>query len=174
MAANVSGNRQGTTSVLELDEVLDEVRVQVGRLLDVSGLHVVLYDDKTRCCTLSCVMTAGKSRLNGSVPTSRQRLTDWVIRHQQSLLLRDYPNDPVPCGQPCAGMETRRSRNDQVLLGVPLIVRDKVIGAVFVQSYQPNCFGETDQQVLTTVASQVSTGLKTPAVFEFRGESENT
>ena len=156
-----------TTSVLELDQVLEQVHKQVGRLMDASGLHIALYDDINRILCFELCFDRGKRQAKWRHPfTSDKGLTDWVIGNSQPLLVRDYPNDslPVPAHERHYGDESDQEVT-RSWLGVPLVVRDKVIGAITVQSYRPHQFDETDQKILATVASQVAIAIENARLF---------
>jgi GAF domain-containing protein/response regulator of citrate/malate metabolism len=159
---------KATTLILDFDQVLEEVRRQIARLMDVSGLHVVLYDEENQMLRFELCFDRGKKQAKWQRPfASEEGLTDWVIGNLQPLLLRDYPNDPlpVPAHERHYGDELDQEVS-RSWLGVPLNVRDKVIGAITVQSYEPHRFDETDQQILFTVASQIAIAIENARLFE--------
>jgi len=164
---------KATTSVLEFDQVLEEICDQVGRLMDVSGLHVALYDEENQMLHFELCFDRGRKQDKWQRPFSADSgLMDWVIRNRQPLLLRDYPNDPVPIAP---AQRHYGNESDQEVtkswLGVPLAVKDQVIGAIAVQSYEAHRFGETDRQILATVASQVAIAIENARLFSELGET---
>jgi len=50
-------------------------------------------------------------------------------------------------------------------LGVPLLHRDRLVGVMGVQSYQPNAFNEDNQQLLSTIAAQVAIAIENARLF---------
>jgi signal transduction histidine kinase len=52
------------------------------------------------------------------------------------------------------------------LLAVPLIVRDEAIGTLTIDSDQPNAFSESDIQLMTIAAAQVSVAISNARLFE--------
>lgn len=79
-------------------------------------------------------------------------------------------------GQPAIALDTADARfvhkpNPYLPLtrsemALPLIVKNRVVGALDVQSNQPNAFGEEDVTVLTTLAAQISVALDNARLFE--------
>jgi PAS domain S-box-containing protein len=149
-----------TTSVLGLDEVLERVHSQVGRLMDASCLDVVLYDESSQTLRFELGYDRGKREPRWERPISRGRgLTDWVIEHRQPLLIKDSTSQdssvtPIQRGDHCRSW-----------LGVPLVAQDRIIGAITVQSYQPHRFDETHQQILATIASQVANVIQNARLY---------
>jgi putative nucleotidyltransferase with HDIG domain len=86
-------------------------------------------------------------------------LSGWIVQSKQSLLIRDAEKDEFPVGAIVVGLPTRS------WLGVPLLYRDQLVGVMGVQSYQPNAFDEDDQQLLSTIASQVAIAIENARLF---------
>ena len=95
---------------------------------------------------------------NGRIPVA-QGLTGWVVRHRQSLLVDDLLADPVHV-PPRSGIQPARS-----WLGVPLIARDRIIGAAAVQSSEPRAFNMADRRFLESVASQVAIAIENARLY---------
>ncbi|NWF67920.1 MAG: GAF domain-containing protein [Chloroflexi bacterium] len=51
-------------------------------------------------------------------------------------------------------------------LALPMIVKEKVVGALDVQSNQPNAFGEEDIGALTTLAAQISVAIDNAGLYD--------
>ena len=80
-----------------------------------------------------------------------------VVREGQLAYTRDSHNDP------------EFIFFDQILrslLVVPLVIRDKPIGTLAVDSDQPNAFTESDIQLMTIAAAQVSIAISNAGLFE--------
>lgn len=122
---------KATTSV-KFDQVLEQVRQQIGKLVDVAGLCIVLYDEKRQMLDCELCYDRGERQPAWRRPFAADTgLIDWVIAHQQPLLICDYANDPLPI--PIRQLEPEVKS----WLGIPLAVQDRVIGALIVRSYRP-------------------------------------
>ncbi|MCC7358955.1 MAG: GAF domain-containing protein [Anaerolineales bacterium] len=142
-----------TGSVLETDVLLERLYRQVQQLLDPDTFVVSLYHADTEEMEVVLAIEDGQPAYEaapqGRQPVS-QGLIGWTTRHRQSLLVSDLlaQAGPVP---PRHGLNAGRS-----WLGVPLIARDRIIGAVAVQSFSPGAFDGADRRFLESVASQVA------------------
>ncbi len=71
---------------------------------------------------------------------------DFKVANQARVAAERYDNPLLP------GTESE--------LALPLVVGDKALGAVSVQSIKPNAFGEADIQVLQSMASQIAIAIR--------------
>lgn len=151
---------RATASVLELDEVLEHVHTQISLLMDASCMDVVLYDSVNRTLKFELGYDKGVKEAKWERPfTADHGLTDLVIQHRHPLLIRDYKKETPPV------LAYQRGEMSRSWLGVPLIARDQVIGAITVQSYTPRKFDETDQQILDTVANHIASVIQNAQLF---------
>ena len=151
-----------TGSVLDPDVLLNRLYEQVRPLLKPDAFTVAYYHADTEELEMSLAvadgwaMTDGYS--NGRIPVT-QGLTGWVVRNRQSLLVQDLLADPVTV-PPRSGILPARS-----WLGVPLIARDRIIGAAAVQSSEPGAFDVADRRFLESVASQVAIAIENARLY---------
>jgi len=151
-----------TGSVLETDVLLERLYTQVQQLLQPDTFVVALYHAATDEMEVALAVENGHAAYDavpqGRMPVS-QGLTGWVTRHRQSLLVDDLlaQAGPLP---PRHGTRPGRS-----WLGVPLIARDRIIGAVSVQSFTACAFDATDRRFLESVASQVAIAVENARLY---------
>jgi len=150
-----------TTSTLSLDEVLKSVCEQVSRLMRVSSFYIALYDADRQELHFELALDEGvpvekfsRKIVNGG------GLSGWIVQSKQSLLIRDAEKDEFPIGAIVVGLPARS------WLGVPLLYMDRVVGVMGVQSYQPNAFDEDDQELLSTIATQVATAIENARLYQ--------
>jgi PAS domain S-box-containing protein len=152
-----------TGSVLETGSLLLHLYEQVRRLMDLDGFVVAMYDEETQEIEIALAMEEGEVYAEFEalrLPLAEAGVTGAVIRSRQPLLAGDLLTDPLPV-KPRHG--TRPSR---AWLGVPLIARDRLIGAVSVQSFRPGAFDDADRRFLESVAGQVASALENARLFE--------
>ncbi|MBN1138541.1 MAG: GAF domain-containing protein [Anaerolineae bacterium] len=154
-----------TTSALETDLLLARLYEQVQRLFNPDAAVVGLYDAETDNLRLTLAMENGQniSQMSGvrmSLAGSDSGLIGWVIRSGQPLLVGDIQQDTLP-------VRTRtRGRPMRAWLGVPLMGRDRVIGAISVQSVQPHAYDDDHRRLLESLASQVAIALDNARLYE--------
>ena len=152
---------KATSSKLDLKQVLEEVHRQVGKVLDTSSMDVVLYDRENQQLHFVFGFDGGEKEEAWQRPfTPGKGLIEWVITHRTSLLIKDFRVEAPPVEPYQEGWSA------QSWLGAPLVVRDEVIGAITVQSWEPNRFDETHREILAAVASQVAIAIANARLFK--------
>ena len=153
---------QVITSIHSFDEVLSEVHHQVGKLMDVSEMDIVLYEEASQTLHFELCYDRAIKQEKWQRPFS-EGFTEWVIENKQPLLIKNYDQEkenlPIKANIVSFG-EDNDDEITQSHLSVPLIAKDHVIGVINIQSYPPNQFDETDQYVLSAVASQVAVAIE--------------
>ncbi len=93
------------------------------------------------------------------LPLAAGGLTGWVMQHKQVLLIGDMEQEPLPA-EPRRILQPVRS-----WFGVPLMVRDWLIGAFSLQSFRPHAFTTADQRFVESVSNQVAIALQNARLF---------
>jgi GAF domain-containing protein len=153
-----------TTSTLNLREQLRLLYENVNQLLRADTFFVGLYDEARDELRVEYVVEEGWFLRPVQVPLAQAGLSAWVIRNQKSLLFGDLQNDKDMPAQP--QHVTRPARS---WLGVPLMLKERIIGLISAQSFQPNAFTPEDERFLISVAQHVALALDNARLF---GESE--
>ncbi len=161
--AALYGTALATSSVLETKALLAGLYERVDDLMAPDSFGVALYDAEAQ--TIEFVLAMERDQplpeaLGLRLPVNEGGLTGWVVRTRQPLLIGDLKHDPLP-------VPTRHlTAPARSWLGVPLIARDRVIGAVTAQSFRPGAFGEADRRFLESASRQVSVALENARLFE--------
>ncbi|MBI5030488.1 MAG: GAF domain-containing sensor histidine kinase [Chloroflexi bacterium] len=88
----------------------------------------------------------------------KEGLTGWVAEHGEPVLLSDVMQDPrYVVMQGCA------TRSELI---VPIVVKDKVIGVLDVQSDQLDAFDSTDLAVAQSIANQTGIAIENARLYE--------
>ena len=138
----------------DLNELIQIISQEIGKLLDSTNFYIAFYDEKTDM--LSTIYERDEKDNIDSWP-AQNSITGYVIKQKRSLLIKDtelkkfYENiGIVEFGTP-----------SRVWLGVPLLINKKAIGAVVVQSYEnPNAYTEKDKQILEFISHQISISIE--------------
>ncbi|MBI4671843.1 MAG: GAF domain-containing protein [Chloroflexi bacterium] len=149
-----------TTSTLNLREQLRLLYENVNQLLRADTFFVGLYDETRDELRVEYVVEEGWFLRPVQVPLAQAGLSAWVIRNQKSLVLADLQNDatlPV--------MPQHITRPARSWLGVPLMLKDRIIGLISAQSFQPNAFNPEDERFLISVAQHVALALDNARLF---------
>lgn len=153
-----------TTSILETDVLLEGLYEQVKRLIDHDTFVAALYDVETEEVAIALAIEDGEPLddfKDARYPLDDSGLSGWVIRNRQPLLLSDAEAEQLPTEPKRGGQDSTRA-----WLGVPLIAREQIIGAISVQSFAAAVFDQEDQRFLESLAAQVAIALQNARLFE--------
>lgn len=151
-----------------LEELYQIIHHILARIMDVSNFFIALYDSLQKTIKFDYFVDQYDKALprieNLIQPNS---LTGEVIIKRQPLLLNE-------------NMLLDRAKNKKIVgttpkiwLGIPLVIRDEVIGAVAVQSYEdPNLYNKEDLKILTAVSDQIAIAIHRKRAEDALRESE--
>jgi transcriptional regulator with GAF, ATPase, and Fis domain/anti-anti-sigma regulatory factor len=150
------------TARLNLDQVLEEAHRQTARLVDTTNFYIALYDLDEDEITFALDVTEGELRRPYTTRRAGQGLTEYIIRNRTSLLIEE---DLI---KRLEGMGIELIGTPAFSwLGVPLMIGDRVLGVMAVQSYTtPRAYDEHDQDLLTAIASQTAIALQNARLYE--------
>src|SRR5712664_3666562 len=142
------------TSILDREELLRRVAERVKKIVNYDVFSVMLWNEQTQllervfamCCTDSI---AARLRL-----PLHQGLTGTAAGERRILRINDVTEDPryIRCE---TGVEARSE------LVVPLLMQDRLIGVLYLESTEPHAFTLEHERMLSTLGSYVAIALDT-------------
>jgi PAS domain S-box-containing protein len=146
------------TSDLNLSEVLDTLYEQIERNVDVGAFYVALYDEETGLIHFPLLTgRTGPDRIEPLDINQEPGLTGYVIRSGEPLLLADTHNVPPEAPYAPIRLIDNPARS---YIGIPLTFRERTIGVLSAQSYEPNAYTQDDLELLTTIATQATVAIE--------------
>ncbi len=149
------------SATVRLDDVLESLRQQLGRLMDTSNIFVALLEEEKGQICFPLFYEEGKPVFQEPIPL-HAGLTGYVLRTRQPLLLvgdieaQMEKMGITPLGRPACSW-----------LGVPMIAGEEVIGVIAVQDFQDSqAYDEEHLRVLTTVAAQAAVAIVNARLYE--------
>jgi GAF domain-containing protein/CheY-like chemotaxis protein len=154
---------QIASSILDVNELLPRIVDLIRDSFGYDHVQVFLMDAADQFAVLrASTGEAGKQLLS--------------INHRLAKTSKSVIGQVTTSGQPVIALDTADARfvhkpNPYLPLtrsemALPLIVKNRVVGALDVQSNTPNAFAEEDVNVLTTLANQISVALDNARLFE--------
>jgi PAS domain S-box-containing protein len=139
-------------STSNLDELYKVIHRSLGKILKVDNLYIGKYDEKKDIMTfpylVDCEDKDPEPILNFSKTKS---LTRKVVETKKPMIF--YAND--------LANETIVATPPKVWLGAPLIVKNKVIGAIAIQNYiSENAYHQGDLDILNSVSQHIALALE--------------
>ena len=147
---------------IQIDELLETIYQQVGRVIDTSTYFVLLSDEESDSLSLEILYDEGV-RFPKGIVSARQGLAGWVLQNRKPLRSNDLEVDlPRLDIAPNVGGKPDPSRS---WLGVPMMRSDQVLGVLAVASYEKNAFGRDDEELLSNVATQAAIAIENARLY---------
>ncbi len=148
---------------LNMNQVMNTLYEQVTLVGDTDVFSLALFDEKSGDVSFPLFLDCGEPRAfpNYNVRDTKS-LTAYVIQARRPLYLPDtlHPGKAFAGWIIRAGGEPSRS-----YLGVPLLLRDRVIGVLSIQSYRPNAYTSDQIHLLETIATQATVALENARLY---------
>lgn len=150
-------------STLSVEPLLQIIVQAATELTNTEACSIMLIDKRTgelRFAEATGGVTEALKKI--SVPMENS-IAGWVIRKDKPLLIRDAKNDP----RWHRGVDESTDFETQSILGVPLKVREQVIGVVeVVNKKTEEGFNQDDVQIATTLASHAAIAIENARLMD--------
>src|SRR5438876_8119070 len=143
-------------TTLDLDTTLRRVAELVRKVIDYEIFAILLLNEKTQELRIRFHVgykreTAEKIRIKVG-----EGVTGLAAQRREAVLVGDVTTDP----RYISAVPDVRSE-----LAVPLIVKNKVIGVIDIESPQPDHFTEEHKRILTLIASRMAVGIENARLY---------
>ncbi|MCK9211773.1 MAG: PAS domain S-box protein [Ignavibacteriaceae bacterium] len=142
---------EATSTATDLAALYNTIHESVKTLMPAINFYISLYDEKKNEISFPYFVDE-----YDETPTARppkRGLTEYVLRTKKPLLATPDKLQEIED----AGEVEKIGTNSIDWLGVPLFIKEKIIGVVVVQSYSPSTrYTEKERNILTFVSSQIA------------------
>jgi sigma-B regulation protein RsbU (phosphoserine phosphatase) len=153
------------TSILDREELLRRVAERIKKIVDYDVFTVMLWNEQTQHLESSFSM-----RCNDFIPARtrvplHKGLTGTAAGQRRVLRVHDVHEDPryIRC-------ETGVDARSEIV--VPLLMQDRLIGVLDLESTQPHAFTLEHERMLSTLGSYVAVALENARLYEEALQSE--
>lgn len=153
------------TSILDREELLRRIAQRVKRLVNYHVFSVMLWNESTQL-----LESAFGMRYEDSIPTCmrlplREGITGTAAAERRSVRVDDVRNDSryIQCE---TGLDTRSE------LVVPLLLQDRLIGVLDLESTEPRAFTAENERMLSTLGSYIAIALENARLYEEARENQ--
>src|SRR5271155_3763994 len=153
------------TSILDREELLRRIAERVKRIVDYHVFSVMLWNESTQLLESVFGM-----RYEDSIPTFlrvplRRGLTGAAAAERRAVRVDDVLTDAryIQCE---ASVDTRSE------LVVPLLLQDRLIGVLDLESTEPGAFTLENERMLATLGSYIAIALENARLYEEARENE--
>ncbi|MDP3186338.1 MAG: GAF domain-containing protein, partial [Anaerolineales bacterium] len=151
------------TSALNMDHVLKTLHEQCQQVAPCDVFYVALYDEASSLIHIPLFYENGQYHAGPSRDIhDRPGNIGAVIQARRTLYLSDSSRmDTRPYKQSTAAL----LRPTRSYVGIPLTLRERVIGVMSVQSYQPKAYNEDDIHILELIALQAAIAVENARLY---------
>lgn len=137
-----------------LEDLFQIIHNSLGKLIDVTNFFIALYDSKLKLITFPYLVDEVNDDSSPLDIQDGASLTAQIILGEKSLLLDEEAIEQRSKDKGAVGTICKN------FLGIPLIIKGKVIGAIVLQSYTKNdLYDEDDKILLESISEQIAFAL---------------
>ncbi|MBL7916974.1 MAG: GAF domain-containing protein, partial [Bacteroidia bacterium] len=153
------------TSTLSIADIIEKVYANVNNLMDATGFGIGVYNKETDQIVFPAYIESGEKFESFAYDKNdMNRLTNVCFFKRQEIMINNflkeiklYISNYVP---PLKG------QNVESILYLPLILNDKALGVITVQSFKRNAYKDNDLQILRNLAVYVAIAIDNASLYE--------
>lgn len=161
--ASINRIANAITAGLDLDKVMGAILEQCQQVLPLDVFYIALYNQEANMIDLPLFFDLGEVR---SMPArslaENPGLTGYIIQNRETVYIPDVLDSKIPSPVPVIHLGGVSSR---CYLGVPLILRDRVIGVISIQTYYPSAYTPDQIRLLEVIGTQAAIALENARLY---------
>jgi len=144
----------------DLDRALSAALDWLSQILAFDRAHIGLIDETSNTWVFRARRPAQPSSSTQAVPLSEYPLIEQVCAEKRAMMVSDTREQ--------SSWKSLRSISEEVRtwIGAPLIVRNRVIGVLNIDGFQPHCFTNEQFQTVQTFANQIAAAIENFRLLE--------
>jgi signal transduction histidine kinase len=162
------------TSTLSLDTILNTVYENVNQLMDASVFGIGVYNAEAATIDYQLAIDKGKRyKPYSRSMEDKDQFPVWCIENKKEIFINnvdaEYGNYITSIVKLNANAELEDGTASEIqhsLLYIPMMVKDRVMGLITVQSYEKNAYTRYHLDILKTLASYTSAALYNAQSYE--------
>lgn len=150
------------SAILDLDELLRRVAHLVKRVIAYRTFGIALLNEAEETLEMKVAISYGDTKRVQSVRVG-EGLVGYAAQHRQTVLVPDVSKDPRYIN----AVADARSE-----LVVPMLIKDRCIGVLDLESPELDAFSKQHVELLTLVASQAAVAIENARLYQALRENE--
>jgi PAS domain S-box-containing protein len=156
---------------LELTTIAERLIVIINELLGYESASIHVVDDHSQFLIALAISRKSQDRNNYNIDIEQLifkprpmgiGIIDWVVQNGTSVRTGDASKDP---------RYREIVKGVQSELCVPLIARGRVIGAINLESIEPNAYTEEDENLISALANSAAIAIENAQLYETESKS---
>lgn len=153
---------QDLASTLDLNTLLARIVNAAADLCRAQAASILLYDPVKNELYFDAATNFEEPWMKGLVVPADSSLAGWIVTHRQPIRISDAQQDP----RHFHGIAETAPITTRSLLGVPMIAKDKVIGALEVINKLSGDFNQEDEELLVALGAQAAVAIENARLFQ--------
>ena len=149
-------------STLDLDVLLRRIIAAAASLCHAEHASILLFDQVKQQLYFEASTNLNQPQMRGLIVPVDSSIAGWIVTNRQPVILSDVSQDTRHYGAVAHITHTPIAS----LLGVPLITKDKVIGALETVNKLSGTFTPEDQEILITLGAQAAVAIENARLFQ--------
>jgi len=149
-------------STLDLDILLNRIVQVAADLSSAEAASILLFDQNKKELYFQAATNMDEPLLRGLIVPVEGSIAGWIVTHQEPIIINDVKQD----NRYYENIAEATQVQTKSLLGVPLITKNKVIGALEAINKQKGNFTEDDQEILMTLGAQAAVAIENTTLFQ--------
>ena len=150
------------TASLDVQKTIKTLHQQCSHVVPIDSFFIALYDQERSLITVPLLYNRGNYR-TGTLQDLQERsgTIENVIQARRTLYLQDNMHTVTGPLKPNLEVE-RRTRS---YIGIPLLLRDKVVGAMSIQNYKPNAYRQDQIHILERISLHAAIAIENARMY---------
>ena len=149
-------------STVDLDILLNRITQAAADLSNAQAASILLFDESKGQLYFQCATNLDEPLMRGLIVPVEGSIAGWIVTNRQPIIIAEAQKDPRHFGK----IAKLTNVTTTTLLGVPLIAKDRVIGALEAINKQSGQFTEEDQYVLMDLSAQAAVAIENARLFQ--------
>jgi signal transduction histidine kinase len=149
-------------STLDLDTLLDHIIQAAAEITAAEAASILLYDSTDRQLHFQVATNIAPPLMRGLVVPLEGSIAGWIVTNRLPVRTSNVQEDMRHFGD----IEQFTHFPVHSLLGVPMITKDKVIGALEVLNKKQGGFTNDDENYLSVLSSQAAVAIENARLFQ--------
>ncbi len=148
-------------STLDLDSLLQRIVQAAADVCAAEAASILLYDDVKQELYFQAATNLTAPSMRGLV-VPMDSLAGWIVRNRQPVRINDVSRDR----RHFARISQDTKFPTRSLLGVPMVAKNKVIGALEAINKKEGTFSEEDLEILGVLGAQAAVAIENSRLFQ--------
>ena len=149
-------------STLDLDVLLERIVEAAAEVTRAESASILLYDPLTRQLHFQVATDLDEPTMRGQVVPLDHSIAGWIITNRRAIRVADVESDRRFKGH----VDRITGRPMKSLLGMPLITKNKVVGALEAVNKHRGEFTQGDESVLSVLGAQAAVAIENARLFQ--------